>query len=96
MSMPVGWRRGRLIERVMCDLPGDPAPMGGAAACAGELAALARLAADGLVAIAGDRVLVSEAGRPFCRLVAQAFDAHAARAPQRHSAAVSPTGVVKT
>lgn len=80
--------RRRLIMQIMCDFTGDLAPMGGAAACRAEIAALRPMIEDGFVAIDGDRILVSEAGRPFCRLVARAFDSYAGGAPARHSRAV--------
>ena len=80
--------RRRLIMQIMCDFAGDLAPMGGAAACRAEIAALRPMIEDGFVAIDGDKILVSEAGRPFCRLVARAFDSYAVGAPARHSRAV--------
>jgi oxygen-independent coproporphyrinogen-3 oxidase len=80
--------RRRLIMQIMCDLSGDLSPMGGAAACRAEIAALHPMIEDGFVAIDGDKILVSEAGRPFCRLVARAFDAYVGGAPARHSRAV--------
>lgn len=52
------------------------------------MARLAPLAADGLVAIEGSRVSLTERGWPFMRLAAQAFDAYAVGSPVRHSAAV--------
>jgi len=55
---------------------------------AAELAALAPLAEQGLVSVAAGRVSVSEAGRPFVRLVAAAFDAYLDRGAKRHSVAV--------
>jgi len=55
---------------------------------AAELAELAPLAARGLVTIDGHRITVTEAGRPFVRLVAAAFDAYLTAAPARHSVAV--------
>jgi hypothetical protein len=36
----------------------------------------------------GDRLLLSGEARPFCRLVAMAFDAYAASGLARHSRAV--------
>lgn len=68
--------RARLIERLMCDFEINLADFGGRNAFANELAALAPLAADGLVVIAGEHLFIPEAMRPFCRLVAQAFDAY--------------------
>lgn len=80
--------RRRLIMQIMCDFAGDLAPMGGAAACRAEIAALRPMIEDGFVAIEGDKLLVSEEGRPFCRLVARAFDTYAGGAPARHSKAI--------
>ena len=47
-----------------------------------------RSAAEQLVIIEGQRVTVTEAGRPFVRLVAAAFDAYLAKGTARHSRAV--------
>lgn len=80
-------RRAALIERIMCDFEADLSAFGGRAAFAAELARLAPLAADGLVRIQGERIVVPEDKQPFCRLVAQAFDAYSAAATQ-HSKAV--------
>lgn len=80
--------RGAIIERIMCDLAVDLAAFD---ATPGRfdaaLAALAPLAADGLVTIAGTRIAVMEAGRPFLRHVAAAFDAWLGTAG-RHAAAI--------
>lgn len=84
--------RGAVIERLMCDLAADlgqaagrldadPRPL---LADAAELAPLAR---HGVVQFDGRRVTVPEAGRPYLRLVAAAFDSHLGRAG-RHSRAV--------
>lgn len=81
--------RRRLIEQIMCDFAGDLAPLGGAKACVREIEALRPLAELGLVHIAGDRITLSEEARPFCRLVAMAFDSYVQPdATQRHSRAV--------
>lgn len=81
-------RRGRLIEQVMCDFEADLGPFGGASACAEELGRLAPMFADGMVTLKGDRLRLSEEARPFCRLVAMAFDAYAPQSAARHSRAV--------
>ncbi len=77
-------RRAALIERLMCDLvvqlPDDLAK-----ALAPELA---EMEADGLVAMAGQEVAVTELGRPFVRCVAALFDAYLNPAQDRHSVAV--------
>ncbi len=77
-------RRGRLIERLMCDFSAELDGLADDAA----LSALAPLAAEGLVAIEKDRIAVSEAGRPFVRLAAAAFDAYLGKGTARHSRAV--------
>lgn len=85
--------RGAAIEELMCfggvDVGALGSRLGGASDWAdGALAALAPLAADGLVTVKEGRVALTEAGRPFVRVVAQAFDAYAGGGAQRHSAAV--------
>jgi oxygen-independent coproporphyrinogen-3 oxidase len=82
--------RGQIIERIMCDLRVDLAAVDarGSAAFAGELAALAPLANEGLLRIDGSTVRVSERGRPFVRLVAAAFDSYLAASQRPHSQAV--------
>ncbi|GAB4066267.1 oxygen-independent coproporphyrinogen III oxidase [Ancylobacter sonchi] len=77
-------RRGRLIERLMCDFAVDldeeilseAAPR------------LAPLAADGLIRIEGGHVEVTASGRPFVRLAAAALDARLQQGAARHSVAV--------
>jgi oxygen-independent coproporphyrinogen-3 oxidase len=82
-------RRGRIIERLMCDFAADLDTLAGPDRdFAAELAALAPLAADGLLRIEGRRIAVTEQGRPFVRLVAATFDAYLAQARARHSVAV--------
>ena len=81
--------RGDIIERLMCDLEVDLDTVeGGAAAFAAELAALKPLAEDGLLSIAGARVVVTERGRPYVRIAAAAFDAYLKSGQKRHSVAV--------
>lgn len=85
--------RGEIIERLMCDLEVDTAAVcrrHGAEPAGLEpaLAALRPLAADGLVEVEGARVEVTEAGRPFVRLAAAAFDAYLGTGTARHSRAV--------
>ena len=84
--------RGRIIERLMCDLAVDLDAMH-EPGCAGEtfaaeLDALAPLAAEGVVAVEGRRITVTEAGRPLVRLVAAALDAYLPQNRSRHSIAV--------
>ncbi len=85
--------RGELIERLMCDLAVDVAAIccrhgADTGAFAPAFAALAPLAADGIVAVEGASVRVTEAGRPLVRLAAAAFDAYLASGQARHSRAV--------
>jgi oxygen-independent coproporphyrinogen III oxidase len=82
--------RAHIIERLMCDFAVD------LAACAGAddidftpaVEALEPLRAEGLVAIDGMCIAVTERGRPFVRLAAAAFDAYLAHGAARHSRAV--------
>ena len=86
--------RAHVIERLMCDLcvdldaaadevgvrpPGD---------FADELESLLPFVRDGLVAIDGRRIKVTEHGRPFLRVLASAFDVYLQAKPARHSLAV--------
>jgi oxygen-independent coproporphyrinogen-3 oxidase len=84
--------RGRIIETLMCEFAADPRAIAAESGVdenfAAELELLAPLAAQGIVDIAGERVAVTEAGRPFVRLVAAAFDAYLRHGAQRHSVAV--------
>ena len=85
--------RGEIIERLMCDLEVDTAAIcrrhGAEPEAVGRsLAALGPLAEDGLVEVDGARVGVTEAGRPFVRLAAAAFDAYLGAGQARHSRAV--------
>jgi oxygen-independent coproporphyrinogen-3 oxidase len=86
--------RGCIIETLMCTLAVDleviaaefaPLPVPDFAA---ELAELEPLRRRELVEIAGRRIVVTEAGRPFLRLVAAAFDAWLPHGGARHSIAV--------
>lgn len=90
--------RGRIIEEIMTSYECDLTPV-----CESygltpghlqdALAALGDLAQDGLVRLEtgsndNARVTVTEAGRPYVRLAAAAFDAYLAEGKARHSAAV--------
>ena len=85
--------RGAVIERLMCD---DKVDLAAVCAAHGarleifdeEIAALAEMVADGLVEIDGAVIRVTEAGRPYVRIAASAFDAYLARGAARHSVAV--------
>jgi len=84
--------RGRIIETLMCDFAADPraiaADFGLNARFDDELESLMPLVEQGLAITAGGRVIVTEAGRPFVRLVAAAFDGYLRGGAQRHSVAV--------
>jgi oxygen-independent coproporphyrinogen-3 oxidase len=80
--------RGEIIERLMCDLALDLDKFGGAASFAGEIAALAPLAEQGLLSIEGSRIAVTPSGRPYVRIAAAAFDTYLSASQKRHSVAV--------
>lgn len=80
--------RAGIIERLMCDLALDLDAFGGAARFAGELTALEALAAQGLLTIDGARITITEAGRPYIRIAAAAFDSYLTASQKRHSVAV--------
>ncbi|MEW5727882.1 MAG: oxygen-independent coproporphyrinogen III oxidase [Pseudomonadota bacterium] len=85
--------RRAIIERLMCDLAVD---LDAVAARFGqdggqfepELASLAPLVADGLCAVDGRRITVTEDGRTLVRAVCAAFDRYLKQGEQRHSKAV--------
>jgi oxygen-independent coproporphyrinogen III oxidase len=89
-STPADRVRARIIERLMCDFAVDLAACDGAEEIdfTPEVEVLAPLCAEGLVAIDGARVTITESGRPFVRLAAAAFDAYLDRGTARHSRAV--------
>ncbi|TMI98438.1 MAG: oxygen-independent coproporphyrinogen III oxidase [Alphaproteobacteria bacterium] len=78
-------QRGRIIERLMCDFAAELDDFGVDSAVA---EALAPLAAEGLVTIDNRRVAMTQAGRPFVRLAAAAFDTYLGKGAARHSRAV--------
>ena len=80
--------RRTVIERLMCDLAVDLDAAAPGHEFAAERAALAQLAADGIVSMDGARVTVTEAGRPLVRVVAAAFDTYLQKGRARHSSAV--------
>ena len=85
--------RAAIIERIMCDYAVDLDAVCAAHgvttdAVADAFERLEEPARDGLVAIDGHRLTVSEAGKPLVRIVAAAFDVYLARAAARHSVAV--------
>jgi oxygen-independent coproporphyrinogen-3 oxidase len=80
--------RAAIIERLMCDLAVDLNQFGGPERFGSELATLHKLAALGLLVIDGARVTVTDAGRPYIRIAAAAFDSYLTASPKRHSVAV--------
>jgi oxygen-independent coproporphyrinogen-3 oxidase len=80
--------RRRLIEQIMCDFSGDLRLLGGRDACGAEIEALQPLIAEGIAQLDGEFVTVPAEARPFCRLVARAFDAYISAPAARHSRAV--------
>ncbi|MGD9659400.1 MAG: oxygen-independent coproporphyrinogen III oxidase, partial [Methylocystis sp.] len=85
--------RADLIERLMCDFEvdyGAAATRHGYATDAfdGAQASLEALAEDGVLNLQGRRVVVTQRGKPFVRLVAAAFDSYLQTSPARHSSAV--------
>lgn len=85
--------RRAAIERLMCELAVDAGALARAHGLPedtldSDLAALAPLVADGLATIAGRTVRLTEAGRPFLRTVAAAFDRYLDSGKGRHSRAV--------
>ncbi|MCI4679364.1 oxygen-independent coproporphyrinogen III oxidase [Rhodoblastus acidophilus] len=85
--------RAAVIERLMCDFSVDYGAiaerfLGDAAALDAAQEELAQLTGEGVATQEGRRVSITEAGRPFMRLVASAFDAYLAARAARHSVAV--------
>jgi oxygen-independent coproporphyrinogen-3 oxidase len=82
-------RRGKIIERLMCDFAVDlDTQAGDAADFSAEFDAIDALAESGIVRRYDRRIVVTERGRPFVRLVAAAFDAYLPQNNKRHSVAV--------
>jgi oxygen-independent coproporphyrinogen III oxidase len=69
-------RRGRLIERLMCDFSVDFALVAPGADFSSELSSLAPMISDGLIEVDGTKLVVTEAGRAIVRVVAAAFDSY--------------------
>jgi oxygen-independent coproporphyrinogen-3 oxidase len=85
--------RADVIERLMCDFAVDfgaiaLAQSGQADALDDAFVSLGALEADGMVVLNGRHVAMTEAGRPFVRLAAAAFDAYLDTGRARHSVAV--------
>lgn len=81
-------RRRELIVTLLCAFEVDLAQFGGRDRFVEEIAALAQLCRDGVVAIEGEHIRVPEPMRPLARLVAQAFDAYRDAGRAQHSRAV--------
>jgi oxygen-independent coproporphyrinogen III oxidase len=87
-------RRRHIIMRLMCDRRLDFAQLSTdlglnfAETYSAELASLAGLAADDVVALSNTALRVTPRGSPLLRVVAQHFDAYAATGGMRHSQAV--------
>lgn len=86
--------RSRIISDIMCNMAcnleqfADAGQASGRPSFASELAELMPFVSDGLVRIEDRHISVTEAGRPYLRLIAAAFDAHLAQSRARHSLAV--------
>jgi len=80
--------RAGVIERLMCDMSVDLDAVADRGHFSNELAALIPFQREGLVAIEGRRIKVTEKGRPFVRVLASTFDTYLQNKPGRHSIAV--------
>ncbi len=85
--------RAAVIERLMTVYDADIAEIAGnhdvdPASFDWSFANLAEMIADGLVEVKGSRVRLTEAGKPYVRVAAAAFDAYLAQGSARHSVAV--------
>ena len=85
--------RRAVIERLMCDLAVDLDELCAiygreAGIFAGELAALAPMIEDGLVAVDAARISITEEARPLLRSVCAVFDRYLDGGAGRHSVAV--------
>ncbi len=85
--------RAAVIERLMCDFSVDYGAIAGEylgddAAFDAAQPDLSQLIREGVATQEGRRVTITEAGRPFMRLVASAFDAYLPARAARHSVAV--------
>ena len=78
--------RAAIIEALMCNLQIDLGSDG--SRFADEIALLRPYVADGLVRLAGTRIEMTEAGRPFVRLAAAVFDRYRTESGMRFSGAV--------
>lgn len=69
-------QRARIIERLMCDFEADLASIAPEFDFAEELSMLAPMETEGLIAISGSRLVVTEAGRSIVRVIAGTFDTY--------------------
>ena len=86
--------RGHIIERLMCDMTVD---LGAVSAESGfdigtdfsqEIESLQPFTENGTLVIEGNRLRITEKGRPYMRLVASAFDSYLKQNRSKHSVAV--------
>jgi oxygen-independent coproporphyrinogen-3 oxidase len=86
--------RGRIIEMLLCDLRvdldsiADDFSIGANERFQPEIEMLQPLAREGILKLEEHRIVVTEKGRPFVRLVAAAFDSYLKDGQARHSVAV--------
>jgi oxygen-independent coproporphyrinogen-3 oxidase len=85
--------RAQVIERLMCDFGVDYGAiaqdmLGDVAAFDAAKQDLSQLIREGVAIAQGRQVTITEAGRPFMRLVAAAFDAYLPARAAKHSVAV--------
>lgn len=80
--------RSVIIERLMCDFAVDLDVIAPDADFTEELSMLAPMAGEGLVAISGRRLVMTDLGRPLVRVVAASFDTYRRQQAMRFSTAV--------
>lgn len=81
-------RRATIIQLIMCDLEIDLAPWGGWDTFPDAYAAVAKLAADGIVELRDSFLKIPSSMRQFSRLVAMTFDAYSSPSITAHSRAI--------
>jgi len=79
--------RGLVIERLMCDLAVDLDDYANDMDFSDEINALDGLSDAGVIRRDSRRIVVTEFGKPYVRLVAAVFDAYLQHGQKRHSAA---------
>lgn len=85
--------RRAIIERLMCDMTVDVAAQAdrhglAPTAFTDALGGALPLAADGLVTLARSRITITEAGRPYARIVCALFDRYLTGPSERHAKAI--------